>query len=305
MEGFAGAPAPAIVLTVTAPEEYNAAAVQFDVVAGDVDANLASMREGVEEAVSAGARLCVLPEMWPTSFLTEVDEQALAASTAAEHELQRLSEQHGIVAVGSSLEEHDGEVFNTARVYERGELRGSYRKIHLFSPNLEHKLHAPGNEPCIVDTELGRLGVLVCYDLRFPELARYYFHSGVEILVVPGQWPEARGQHWRTLLRARAIENEVFVVGCNRTGQEPSLRTGEPMPFAGDGRVVDPTGELLATGTGEPGPVVGPIELRKVRTMRRILPVASDLRPEVYRKLLVEAYDRMVAGTREVQTKDS
>ena len=83
----------------------------------------------------------------------------------------------------------------------------------------------------MVDTELGRLGVLVCYDLRFPELARYYFHSGVEVLVVPGQWPESRGQHWRTLLRARAIENEVFVVGCNRTGQEPSLRNGEPMPF--------------------------------------------------------------------------
>ena len=63
----------------------------------------------------------------------------------------------GIVAVGSSLEEHDGEVFNTARVYERGELRGSYRKIHLFSPNLEHRHHAPGDEPCVVETELGTL----------------------------------------------------------------------------------------------------------------------------------------------------
>ena len=290
---------------MTAPEEYNAAAVQFDVVAGDVEANLASVRDGVAAAVDAGARLCVLPEMWPTSFLNEFDEQTVAASEAAERELQRLSAEHGIVAVGSSLEVHGDELFNTARVYEGGDLRGSYRKIHLFSPNLEHKHHAAGNEPCIVDTELGRIGVLVCYDLRFPELARYYFHSGVEVLVVPGQWPEARGQHWRTLLRARAIENEVFVVGCNRTGQEASLRTGEPMPFAGDGRVIDPTGELLGTGTGDPGPVIGSIELRKVRTMRRILPVAADLRPEIYRKLLVEAYDRMVAGTREEQIKDA
>lgn len=288
---------------MSAPEEYLAAAVQFDVVAGDVAANVAAMQRGVAEAVNAGARLCVLPEMWPTSFLPSFDAAALEASEAAERALQELSAEHGMVAVASSVEAHGDQLFNTARVYERGVLRGSYRKIHLFSPNLEHRHHAAGNEPCVVDTELGRLGVLVCYDLRFPELARYYFHSGVEVLVVPGQWPESRGQHWRTLLRARAIENEVFVVGCNRTGQEPSLRNGEPMPFAGDGRVVDPTGELLATGKGDAGPVVGPIELRKVRTMRRILPVAADLRPEVYRKLLVEAYDRMVAGTREEQRR--
>ncbi|MEC7726239.1 MAG: nitrilase-related carbon-nitrogen hydrolase, partial [Planctomycetota bacterium] len=110
-------------------------------------------------------------------------------------------------------------------------------------------------------------------------------------------------QHWRTLLRARAIENEVFIVGCNRVGKEQSLRTGELMPFAGDGRLIDPTGEILANGTGETGAVVATIELRKVRTMRRILPVAADLRPEVYRKLLVEAYDRMVAGTREEKAR--
>ena len=243
-----------------APEEYLAAAVQFDVTAGDVEANVAAMQRGVEDAVHAGARLCVLPEMWPTSFLPSFDAGSLEASAAAEEALRALTEQHGVVAVGSSVEAHGEARFNTARVYERGELRGTYRKIHLFSPNLEHRHHAAGHEPCIVDTELGRLGVLVCYDLRFPELARYYFHSGVEVLVVPGQWPESRGQHWRTLLRARAIENEVFVVGCNRTGHEPSLRNGDSMPFAGDGRVIDPTGELLATGKGDAGPVVGPIE---------------------------------------------
>ncbi|MGC6486179.1 MAG: nitrilase-related carbon-nitrogen hydrolase [Planctomycetota bacterium] len=290
---------------MSAPEEYLAAAVQFDVVAGDVDANVAEMKRGVEDAVGAGAKLCVLPEMWPTSFLPEFDASTLEASATAERALQELSEEHGVVLVGSSVEAHGDQLFNTAHVYERGEVRGSYRKIHLFSPNLEHRHHAAGHEPCIVDTELGRLGVLICYDLRFPELSRYYFHCGVEVLVVPGQWPESRGQHWRTLLRARAIENEVFVVGCNRTGQEPSLRNGESMPFSGDGRVVDPTGELLATGKGDAGPVIGPIELRKVRTMRRILPVAADLRPEVYRKLLVEAYDRMVAGTREEQRRSA
>ncbi|MEC7725134.1 MAG: nitrilase-related carbon-nitrogen hydrolase, partial [Planctomycetota bacterium] len=255
---------------MSAPEEYLAAAVQFDVVAGDVAANVAAMTSCLEEAVSAGARLCVLPEMWSTSFLTEYDRSVLAAAEEAEEALRRLSGEHSLVVVGSAIEAQGDSYFNTARVYERGALRGSYRKIHLFSPNVEHRHHAAGHEPCIVDTELGRLGVLICYDLRFPELARFYFHSGVEVLVVPGQWPEARSQHWRTLLRARAIENEVFIVGCNRVGKEPSLRTGELMPFAGDGRLIDPTGEILASGTGETGAVVATIELRKVRTMRRI-----------------------------------
>ncbi len=275
-----------------------AAAVQFDVADDDVPANVAAMQAGVEDAVHAGARLCVLPEMWSTSFRTEFGDETLAAAADAEAAVQKLSAEHALVVVGSAIEPDGGKLFNTARVYERGELRGSYRKIHLFSPNLEHRHHASGDEPCVVETELGTLGVLICYDIRFPELARYYFHRGVEVLVVPGQWPEARGQHWRTLLRARAIENEMFVVGCNRTGQEPSLRTGEPMPFPGDGRVIDPTGEILATGNGDAGAIVGRIELRKVRTMRRILPVAADLRPEVYERMLAETRAKMAAGVR-------
>ena len=139
---------------------------------------------------------------------------------------------------------------------------------------------------------------MLCYDIRFPELSRHYFHQGAEVLVVPGQWPEARAQHWRTLLRARAIENELFVIGCNRTGQEASLRTDEPVSFPGDGRIIDPMGEILATGNGDAGATLATIELRKVRTMRRVLPIAADLRPEVYKQLLANAYDNMVAGTR-------
>ena len=280
-------------------EEYRAACVQFDVRPGDVEANSAAMRVGVEEAVAAGAELCVLPELWATSFLASPDDAVLRAAEAAEQELRELSATHGLVVVGSSIEAAEDRFFNTATVYERGETRGSYRKIHLFSPNLEHRLHGLGNEPCIAQTSLGRLGVLICYDLRFPELSRYYFQKGVEVLVVPGQWPEARAQHWRTLLRARAIENEMFVVGCNRTGQEPSQKSGEQMAFPGDGRIVDPTGDVLAAGSGEAGAIVGTIELRKVRTMQRILPLHRDQRPSVYRRLFEETLPIMQAATRE------
>ena len=283
---------------MTVPEEYQAACVQFDVRAGDVDANVAAMETGIEEAAAAGARLCVLPELWSTSFATEYDADLVRQALAADERLRELSATHSLVAIGSAIEVTGDGTFNTANVYQRGELLARYRKVHLFSPNLEHRNHVAGDTPCIVDTEVGRIGVLICYDVRFPELPRYYFRCGAELLVVPGQWPEARAQHWRTLLRARAIENQVFVVGCNRTGQEASLRTGEPMVFPGDGRIVDPTGEVLATGNGDAGALVAPIELRKVRTMRRILPIGPDQRPEFYRRLLDESFAAMLEQRR-------
>lgn len=285
-------------------DEFVAGCVQFDVRPGDVAANVAAMRAGVEEAVAAGAVLCVLPELWSTSFLSSLDDDALRQSAAAERDLCEISATHGLVIVGSCVEVDAGEVFNTAHVYERGRCLGSYRKIHLFSPNLEHRSHALGQAPLVVETSLGRLGVLICYDLRFPELARYYFHRGVEMLVVPCQWPEARAHHWRTLLRARAIENEFFVIGCNRTGQEPSLKNGETLAFPGDGRIIDPTGEVLVAGSGEAGAIVAPVELRKVRMMRRILPIARDQRPSVYRRMFEEVWPLMVERSRESHSQD-
>ncbi|MBL8724896.1 MAG: carbon-nitrogen family hydrolase [Planctomycetes bacterium] len=285
--------------SATEPEDFVAACVQFDVRQGDVAANLTAVRDGITEAIAAGATLVVLPELWATSFLAEYDAATLAEAAAAEREVRELSAQHGLCVIGSNVEASGDHLHNTVQIYDHGRWLGAYRKLHLFSPNLEDRRLSPGDQPLVVDTSCGRLGVLVCYDLRFPELARYYFHCGVEILTVPGQWPEARAQHWRTLLRARAIEDQMFVLGCNRTGQEPSQRNGEPMAFPGDSRIVDPTGEVLAAGAGAAGVILAPIELRKARTVRRILPVARDQRPKVYRALFEAAWPRMVEASRE------
>jgi predicted amidohydrolase len=286
------------------PQPLVAACVQFDVRRGDVDANVRSVRDGLELAIAASARLCVLPELWSTSFMPGYAPDVLAAAAAAEHELRELSARHELVVVGSAVESTPAGAFNCARVYDRGDLLGSYRKIHLFSPIAEHKHHLAGDRPLLVDTSVGRLGVLICYDLRFPDLARYYFHMGAEVLVVPAQWPEARSQHWRTLLRARAIENEMFVIGCNRTGHETSLKNDEAQVFTGDGRIVDPTGEILAAGNGESAVFTADLELRKVRTVRRVLPVERDQRPSVYRQLWDEAWPSMQKASRESGERD-
>lgn len=281
------------------PTETIAACVQFDVRRGDVAGNVAAARSGIAEAAAVGARLCVLPEMWSTSFMSEYDDGVQQAAAAAEDAMLELSRRHDLAIIGSSLEVTAEGTFNCARVYVAGREMGTYRKVHLFSPNVEHRHHVAGRAPLLVDTGFGRVGVLIGYDLRFPELARYYFRMGAEILAIPAQWPEARSTHWRTLLRARAIENGLFVIGCNRTGQEISLKNEESGAFLGDGRIVDPTGEILAAGTGDDAVLTATLELRTVRTLRRILPVDRDQRPSVYRRLWDEAFESMRSVCRE------
>ena len=269
---------------------FVAACIQFDVKRGDAAANLQAAEAGLRAAAGHDARLAVLPEMWTLSFLPDASPEALQASAAAEQRLAELSRELGMVVVGSAPFAADDGVFNRAVVYDHGEAIGEYRKIHLFSPNAEHRLHEPGDRPLVVDSSLGRMGVVICYDIRFPELMRYFFYKSAEFIVVPAQWPEARSSHWRILLKARAVENELFMIGCNRTGVEESLKNEDQLVFPGDSRIVDPMGEVIGSGSGASEPVLAEIQLRKVRTMRRIMPIAKDGRPPLYRTIWQELW---------------
>jgi predicted amidohydrolase len=271
---------------------FPCACIQFNVKRGDVDHNRKRAVACIRAAAEAGAKLVILPEMWPTSFVETVTDSLLEASREAEEAVIGLSKDYRAVVVGGGLDRQDGQIFNRALVVDSGKVLGSYRKIHLFSPHGENRHMSAGHEPLIADTSLGRIGVLICYDIRFPELVRYYFYRNVDILAVPSQWPEARAEHWRVLLKARAIENEMFVAGCNRTGVESSLKTNENLHFPGDSRIIDPMGETLGAGTGEEGPVVAEIEPRKVQSMRRILPIRKDRRLDVYEQLWQRNWSR-------------
>lgn len=270
---------------------FAAACVQFNVRRGDIEHNRTKAIAGIKAAAALGVEFVVLPELWPTSFVAEASDNLLAASQEAEQAVCTLARELSMVIVGGGLERQDGQLFDRAQVIDRGDVRGSYRKIHLFSPNAEDRHMSPGHDPVIADTSLGRIGVVICYDLRFPELVRYYFYKNVDVLAVPSQWPEARTTHWRTLLKARAIENEMFVIGCNRTGVETSLKNDEKLHYPGDSRIIDPMGETLGSGAGEEGPVTGEIELRKVRSMRRILPINKDRRPDLYAQIWRDSWD--------------
>ncbi len=275
--------------TVNAGKTVNAAAIQWDVKRGDVAVNLDTAVELLEGAAQGGVELAVLPEMWASSFMVDGGASVRDAIADAERRITELSGDLGLIVVGTNYEfAKDDRRYNRALVLERGVRLGAYRKMHLFSPQGEDRDFAGGERPLVVDTQIGRMGVAICYDLRFPELIRHLYSEGAELLVVPAQWPEPRETHWRVLARARAIENQWFVVAANRCGVEASLVNDRDIAYPGNSIIVDPAGNVLAAGNGTPGAVLAQLELKETAIVRRAIPVGKDRRPDVYARFRSE-----------------
>jgi len=257
-------------------KSVKAAAVQFTIALGDIEANLSHVRDALHRLAKLGVELAVLPEMWSCGFAyRELNRLALRTPDLV-LELEKLSRELGMVIVGSLPEAHGDKVFNTAYLLDRGTLAGSYRKMHLFSLMGEDRALDAGDSVLVADTSVGRIGVMICYDLRFPELARRLTLEGAEIIVVPGEWPKPREEHWRTLLRARAIENQLFVVAANCCGVVGKL------DFFGGSLIIGPKGEILAQGdyqSCEPAALLDPAEME---SWRESITCLRDRRPDCY-----------------------
>jgi len=214
--------------------------LQFDVKLGDTEANLAAVRRGLAALKPTGPALLVLPELWGAGF----DYPNLAAHGARTPELlaalQVEAARYDIHLAGSLPEAAEGLLYNTLFIVGPAGLVGTFRKQQLFAPMGEGQHFAAGDNPQPIPTELGLVAGMVCFDLRFPELARSQAARGAQLLVVSGQWPAVRREHWRVLLQARAIENQLYVVGCNRCGVTDNNE------FAGHSLIVAPDGAILA-----------------------------------------------------------
>ncbi len=252
------------------------AAVQFKIVLGDVDQNLARAAAGLERAAKQGVQLAVLPEMWSAGY----DYKRLAKHA---EETPRVldaiairSAQLGLVVIGSLPEKVDDLIYNTAYVTDRGELVGSYRKLHMFSTMGEDRFLSAGDRSLVVSTSVGRLGVAICYDLRFPELFRKMALEGAEIICLPAEWPKPRQEHWRTLLRARAMENQLFVVATNCCGIQGKL------DFFGMSLLLSARGEVLAEGGETDTELVATFDYQEMLDYRAQIRCYDDRRPEVY-----------------------
>lgn len=266
----------------TATNSVRAGFVQFAIQRGQVGANLAMVLAGLKSLARARANLAVLPEMWTSSFVPEQAERLIAESEAAFEQVRRFARKASMVIIGSSYERSGRDIYNTAYVIDaNGATVGRYRKIHLFSPGGEHIHFRAGDQPLITNCAVGRVGVAICYDLRFPELVRGLCTRGAEIVAVPAQWPTARIEHWDALLRARAIENQVFVIGCNRTGTE--LRDGTRIHYPGHSTILDPWGRILTRRRRATAALYADLNPAVREEVRSAIPVWSDRKPNVYR----------------------
>ncbi len=219
-----------------------AIALQFTVKLGAVDENLATFKALLNRCAPRAGALVVLPELWASGFDYHRCHGLAEKTPAVLQELQAVALESGLVIAGSLLESanSNGKPWNTMFVVDGKGVVGRYRKQHLFGFWNEGQFFSAGDRPVPIATDRGGLGPLVCYDLRFPELARNHCFSGAQLLVVSAQWPKKRLEHWQVLLQARAIENQAFVVASNCCG------VGGQIEFAGHSMIVAPDGRVLA-----------------------------------------------------------
>jgi len=266
------------------------AAVQLNSTA-DPAANLAVADRLTRAAAADGASVIVLPEKW-TAIGTDAEQRA-AAETLEGPAIQwaRASARElGVdLVAGSILEQLEGQekLANTSvHVDPHGEIRAVYRKLHMFDVEIdgrsyrESELEEPGEEIVLSETAEGvELGMSICYDLRFPELYRILAVRGARVLVVPAAFtlPTTR-DHWETLLRARAIENQAFVIAANQFGEHPAGQQS-----GGRSMIVDPWGLVLAQAPDSEGYIVAELDLERQREIRARLPALQNRRPAAYR----------------------
>lgn len=258
--------------------KLNISLAQMNIALGDVRRNFNTMQGWSAEAARRGSHLVVFPELWPTGYaLKQSKEIASALNSGLFAQVTTVAQQNKINVVGSMLEKRGLEVTNSAAFFAfNGRVVGVYRKLHLFRLMDEDRWLQPGTTPLLIDLPWGTTGLAICYDLRFPELFRHYAADGARLIVLTAEWPAERIEHWRALVRARAIENQCYMIACNAAGQ-----TGDTV-FGGHSMIVDPWGDVVIEGGGGPMLLTADIELSLVDEVRRRIPALDDRRTDLF-----------------------
>ncbi len=256
----------------------------------DPERNLETATHWIERAAQAGAQLIALPEnllVMREEFETGPNPFAQDLDGPLTRLLRDLARRLGVVIAGGTFPERTDDVarvYNTSILVDSdGEIRGVYRKIHLFDVELpdaslrESRTVAPGSELVVADTSLGAIGLSVCYDMRFPELYRKLATQGARILLVPSAFTVPTGRdHWEVLLRARAIENQAFVLAAAQYGEHNTTRRSY-----GRSLIVDPWGTVLATAADGEGMALAELDFQRLEDIRARLPALKHRRLDI------------------------
>ncbi|RLQ97108.1 carbon-nitrogen family hydrolase [Falsibacillus albus] len=255
------------------------ACIQMDIAFGQPERNFENAFRWIEEAARSQCRLIVLPELWTTGYdLPRLNEIGDPNGEQLKGFLKKCAKKFNVDIIGGSTAQiKDSKFYNSLfAVDKNGQVVKEYSKLHLFKLMDEHHFLSSGRDHALFNLNGHTFASFICYDIRFPEWLRKHVLQGAEAIFVVAEWPLPRLNHWKTLLVARAIENQCYVVACNRSGDDPKNT------FAGHSLIIDPWGEIIAEGSEGEGLIVGEIDMDLVKKVRKQIPVFDDRLSDFY-----------------------
>ncbi|SDN06074.1 Carbon-nitrogen hydrolase [Fictibacillus solisalsi] len=259
---------------------------QMEIIEGKVKQNERRIQSLFQEKLDVDTDIVVIPEMWNTGYdLKNVSEKADIDLKRSFPFIQSLATKHQVnIIAGSVSNKRNDNIYNTAfAVSKTGELLYQKDKIHLV-PMLDENRYLTGGDkvPEVFEINDIKASQIICYDLRFPEITRYPTSQGAKIIFYVAQWTAKNIDHWRTLLRARGIENCVYVAACNSVGKVNN-KNHVGNTYAGHSMVIDPNGNIIAEGRDQEEAITAAIHIHKVTEQQKRIPIFENLRPDVYK----------------------
>ena len=259
--------------------DFKVTLIQSNIKIGDEDYNFKKTKEMLHQAVAAETDVVVLPETWLTGFSSEIfnniEKYAKKENGEMVHYLKDFAVDNDLHIVAGTIyeKERDGNIYNTLYfINNKGTIGAKYSKMHLYSPGGEQDVITPGSSISTYKTEFGKFGFIICYDIRFPELIRLYALEDIDVLYVTANFNDPKRNQWLNQLKARALENQIYVVACNRSGEK----------YFGNSVIISPEGEITMNAGRREGVYSGFIDLSLVKAVRTELPLLEDRRDDVY-----------------------
>lgn len=262
-------------------DKMKVTSIQLDMKFCDIDYNYEHAKELIRAAkAKENPDVIVLPETWTTGFYPTQSLHAYCDKNGEriKSEFSTLAKELSVnIVAGSVATLKDGKAYNTAYIFSRnGECVAEYDKTHLFTPMNEDKFFEFGDHICTFELDNVKCGIIICYDVRFPELSRTLALEGIEMLFVVSQWPDKRIPHLETLTKARAIENQMFVVCCNSCGK------ADGTVYGGASQTVDPLGNILSKAGSAEETITADCDLSVIKEIRESINVFSDRKTNIY-----------------------
>lgn len=270
-------------------KEITIALCQINVVDNKQE-NIKNALNMIKQAIHKNADFIVLPEMFNCPYDNEKFKEYCETEKSSEtlKEISEVAKSNNVYILAGSIPElEDENIYNTSYLFNKnGEIIAKHRKVHLFDIDVKDKIYfkesdtlQAGNNITIAETDFGKIGIGICYDIRFPELAQLMAEQGAELLIYPGAFNLTTGPaHWQLLFRARALDNQVYCIGV-----APALDKNADYNSYGHSIITNPWGEVVLEGDYEEELLIAKIDLNEIKKVREQIPVLKNKRKDVYR----------------------